>query len=249
MHVNLPRRALAAGRSPRDWSFVRQVLEGREPMVVPDVQQHPVFAQSGVPAGRHAARLRGRAAWSPRAAASTARCACSISSRWRSTRARSTRSPRSAGASRSSCDGGLERADSQERFTALSRLALTDPVTGLANRRGGEEALAREVARARRSGIAAQPRAVRHRSLQAHQRPGGPRGRRSRAARDLRHPLGVAARIGPGDAMGRRRVPRAAARRRPHRRAHLRRARARERAEPGRSARRGASRCRRASPN
>jgi diguanylate cyclase (GGDEF)-like protein len=49
-------------------------------------------------------------------------------------------------------DGSLERADSQERFSALSRLALTDQVTGLANRRGGEEALAREVARTRRSG-------------------------------------------------------------------------------------------------
>jgi diguanylate cyclase (GGDEF)-like protein len=40
----------------------------------------------------------------------------------------------------------------QERFTALSRLALTDPVTSLTNRRGGEEAFAREVSRARRSG-------------------------------------------------------------------------------------------------
>jgi diguanylate cyclase (GGDEF)-like protein len=49
-------------------------------------------------------------------------------------------------------DLSRERVDSHERFTALSRLALTDPVTTLANRRGGEEALAREVARARRTG-------------------------------------------------------------------------------------------------
>jgi GGDEF domain-containing protein len=47
---------------------------------------------------------------------------------------------------------GLERLQTLERFTALSRLALTDPVTSLANRRGGEEAFAREVARARRGG-------------------------------------------------------------------------------------------------
>jgi diguanylate cyclase (GGDEF)-like protein len=50
-------------------------------------------------------------------------------------------------------EAGLERAHTEERFTALSRLALTDPVTGLANRRGGEEALAREVSRARRGGV------------------------------------------------------------------------------------------------
>ena len=47
---------------------------------------------------------------------------------------------------------GYERVQTHERFTALSRLALTDQVTSLANRRGGEEAFAREVSRARRSG-------------------------------------------------------------------------------------------------
>ena len=38
VHVNQPRRALAQGRSLRDWSFIRQVLEGNEAIVVPDVQ-------------------------------------------------------------------------------------------------------------------------------------------------------------------------------------------------------------------
>ena len=58
VHVNQPRRALSQGRSLRDWSFIRQVLEGNEAIVVPDVQQHPVFAQTEFPP---AGTLRGYA--------------------------------------------------------------------------------------------------------------------------------------------------------------------------------------------
>src|SRR4029078_5175123 len=58
VHVNQPRRALAPGRSLRDWLFIRQVLEGNEAIVVPDVQQHPVFAQTEFPP---AGTLRGYA--------------------------------------------------------------------------------------------------------------------------------------------------------------------------------------------
>jgi hypothetical protein len=61
-------------------------------------------------------------------------------------------------------DSSIERADSQERFSALSRLALTDQVTGLANRRGGEEALVREVSRAAEA-IGAVVRASRARDI------------------------------------------------------------------------------------
>jgi predicted signal transduction protein with EAL and GGDEF domain len=41
-----------------------------------------------------------------------------------------------------------------EELGVLARLARTDPLTGLANRRGWDEQLARELARARRSGDA-----------------------------------------------------------------------------------------------
>ena len=41
-----------------------------------------------------------------------------------------------------------------EQVRVLARLARTDPLTGLANRRGWDEQLARELARARRSGEA-----------------------------------------------------------------------------------------------
>jgi diguanylate cyclase (GGDEF)-like protein len=37
-----------------------------------------------------------------------------------------------------------------EEFEALERLAVTDPLTGLSNRRGGEQAIASEIARAKR---------------------------------------------------------------------------------------------------
>ena len=151
VHVNQPRRAMAPGRSPRDWSFIRQVLEGNEPIVVPDVQQHPVFAQTEFPP---AGTLRGYAgvplfATSGRVAGAM----CLFDLEPLSLDARALDALTEIGRRLAlELDGSLERADSQERFTALSRLALTDQVTGLANRRGGEEALAREVARARRSG-------------------------------------------------------------------------------------------------
>ena len=41
---------------------------------------------------------------------------------------------------------------SEEKWAALERLALTDSLTGLSNRRAGERALEREVARSRRTG-------------------------------------------------------------------------------------------------
>ena len=151
VHVNQPRRALQSGTAPRTWSFVRQVLEGQEPIVVPDVLLHPLFAQATFPP---AGTLRGYAGVPLLSANGRVNGAmCLFDHEPMSLDARALDALIEIGRRLAlELDGSLERADSQERFSVLSRLALTDPVTGLANRRGGEEALAREVSRARRSG-------------------------------------------------------------------------------------------------
>lgn len=151
IHVNLSQRPAAGRTSPRSWSFVRQVLEAREPLVVPDVTQHPVFSRTAFPP---AGTLRGYAGvpvMTPTGTISGALCLFDLEPLTLDARALDALSE-TAHRLALELEAGVERAHTHERFTALSRLALTDPVTGLTNRRGGEEALAREVARARRSG-------------------------------------------------------------------------------------------------
>lgn len=151
VHVNQSRRALSKAGSPRTWSYIRQVLEGREPLVVPDVQQHPLFAKAEFPP---AGTLRGYAGvpvHSGGGHVSGALCLFDLEPLAFDARALDALIETGRRLALE-LDLSRERADSQERFTALSRLALTDQVTGLANRRGGEAALAREVARARRTG-------------------------------------------------------------------------------------------------
>ena len=58
LHVNPVARPLSERTSPRSWSFIRQVTEGGEPLVVPDLRQHPVFAFEAFPP---AGTLRGYA--------------------------------------------------------------------------------------------------------------------------------------------------------------------------------------------
>ena len=150
VHVNQSRRA-SKGNSPRTWSFIRQVLEGHEPLVVPDVQQHPFFARAEFPP---AGTLRGYAGVPVQSTGGhVAGVLCLFDNEPLAFDARALDALAETGRRLAlELDLSRERVDSHERFTALSRLALTDPVTALANRRGGEEALAREVARARRTG-------------------------------------------------------------------------------------------------
>ena len=151
IHVNLSQRPLAGRTSPRAWSFVRHVLEAREPLVVPDVTQHPVFSRAVFPPTGTLRGYAGVPVMTPTGTISGALCLFDLEPLTLDARALDALSE-TAHRLALELEAGVERAHTQERFTALSRLALTDPVTGLTNRRGGEEALAREVSRARRSG-------------------------------------------------------------------------------------------------
>jgi diguanylate cyclase (GGDEF)-like protein len=151
VHVNASPRPMPERTSPRTWSFVRQVIEGREPLVVPDVMQHPVFSKNSFPPPGTMRGYVGVPVHSRDGSIDGALCMFDSEALTLDARAIDALSD-AAERLAVELQAGLERARTQERFTALSRLALTDPVTSLANRRGGEEALAREVARARRSG-------------------------------------------------------------------------------------------------
>jgi diguanylate cyclase (GGDEF)-like protein len=151
VHVHQSRRAVGRGTSPRTWSFIRQVLEGREAVVVPDVQQHPFFAREEFPPAGMLRGYVGVPVQSEGDHVSGALCVFDMEPLAFDARALDALSETGRRLALE-LDLSRERVDSHERFTALSRLALTDPVTALANRRGGEEALAREVSRARRTG-------------------------------------------------------------------------------------------------
>jgi diguanylate cyclase (GGDEF)-like protein len=153
VHVNLTQRPLAGRSSPRTWSFIRQVLEARETLVVPDVMQHPVFSRGTFPPPGTLRGYAGVPVMTQTGTISGALCLFDLEPLTLDARALDALSE-TAHRLALELEAGVERAHTHERFTALSRLALTDPVTALTNRRGGEEALAREVARARRSGTA-----------------------------------------------------------------------------------------------
>jgi diguanylate cyclase (GGDEF)-like protein len=152
VHVNLAPRPLSGRASPRNWAYIREVIDGREPMVVPDVTQHPVFLRNPFPPTGIVRGYVGVPVLNASGTINGALCLFDVEPLMIDARAIDALSD-AAHRLAIELDAGLERAHIQERFTALSRLALTDPVTSLANRRGGEEAFAREVARARRSNV------------------------------------------------------------------------------------------------
>jgi diguanylate cyclase (GGDEF)-like protein len=153
LHVNPVARPLSDRTSPRSWSFIRHVTDAGEPLVVPDLRQHPVFSFEPFPP---AGTLRGYAGVPVRVEGGTvAGALCLIDTEPLTLDARAIDAlADTAHRLALELETGIERVKGQERYSALTRLALTDPITGLANRRGGEAALAREVARARRGGAA-----------------------------------------------------------------------------------------------
>jgi diguanylate cyclase (GGDEF)-like protein len=150
-------------------SLLREVIGSREPLIVPDAAEHPLFAEdpfvrTGVVRGYAGVPLIG-----PKGEGRGALCLIDVKPlRLGATELdvlmglarrlaaelelhalvqRSTEEAR-----RLSEQLNSERERSRDYVSSLSRLALTDQLTGLANRRGGQEALAREVARSRRTG-------------------------------------------------------------------------------------------------
>ncbi|HKY21202.1 MAG TPA: diguanylate cyclase [Vicinamibacterales bacterium] len=145
--------------SPRQWPVLQQVLNSREPLVVPDVTKHPLF---GIAPMAPSLVIRGFAA-APLITSSGHLVGVISLLDFEPLRLAGEQIDLLMKAGQRIGDE-LERqyqADlaeaelaehfrSEEHWAALERLALTDSLTGLSNRRAGERALEREVARARR---------------------------------------------------------------------------------------------------
>jgi diguanylate cyclase (GGDEF)-like protein len=151
VHLQVPVQPMSSRVSPRGWSYIRQVLEGGEPLVVPDVTLHPLFAHDTFPPAGTLRGYVGVPISGPHRSMHGVMCLFDLEPLTLDARAVDAL-VEAAQRLAIELDAGIERVRIQERFSALSRLALTDALTGLANRRGGEEALAREVSRARRNG-------------------------------------------------------------------------------------------------
>jgi diguanylate cyclase (GGDEF)-like protein len=153
---------LSGGHTPpvgphsEEWLLVRQLAATCEPLVLADVKTHPLLSES---LGVRSTAFRGFAGiplFCDHAGVSGALCLADTE-------------PSSLGAAdldglsafASDLERQLESAFGSMRQTAvpitttidvetLERLAVTDPLTGLANRRGGERSVASEISRARR---------------------------------------------------------------------------------------------------
>ena len=139
-----------------DVEVLRQVAESTEPLVVPDLEDHPLFsARSGAAAGQ----VRGFAAVPIPSSRDYARAAlCLLDTKPLALSATEIDALAAYGR-----HVGLEldrvsaivpdrkpSLDMPDDVEALQHLASTDPLTGVANRRGGEKHIANEVSRAKR---------------------------------------------------------------------------------------------------
>jgi diguanylate cyclase (GGDEF)-like protein len=149
-----PEAMLAIG-DVADVTVLRQVAESPDPLIIPDVETHPVFSK------KHSkAALRGFAAVPVSCTREDVRAAlCVLDTK-----------PLALNAGDIDAFAGFARSVGQELdrvllpgsdgrnhgealgddVKALQHLAATDPLTGIANRRGGEKHIASEISRAKR---------------------------------------------------------------------------------------------------
>ena len=162
MHMSTtdPNGGLAFGELS-ELAFLRQVAEADDPLVVPNVDNHPGYARLGLKGARPFRGFAVVPVGTSRANTKAALCVLDVK-------------PIALTASDIDALAGLARAVGQELdrsvspvveapapatelngslpddVEALQHLASTDPLTGLANRRGGSQHIANEVSRARR---------------------------------------------------------------------------------------------------
>lgn len=146
--------------SSLDWSTIVELLphaaDGDDPLVVPDLEDHPLFGQ-----GVERSAIRGFAGVQLRRADGTSWGALGVFDPKVLTLGSEDIDALAALGRQAAADieeriGGKQPEtpqlplDRDERFEALEQLAATDPLTGLANRRGCEKSIAGEISRAER---------------------------------------------------------------------------------------------------